>query len=66
MRHRLPDHKVRKCGAVTVSTNTGYVGVTTPQSRAWRLRRRYETDEGLGQENCRLSVVGGTIQHWVM
>lgn len=38
--------------ALIRSAPTGYVGVTTPQSRAWRLRRRYGTDKDLEQDTA--------------
>ena len=38
MRHRLPDHKVKECGAVTAGTKP-FVEVSTPQGSAYRPAR---------------------------
>lgn len=41
MRRRLPDHRIK--GVWTAAGDpTGKLGVTKPQSRAWRLRWLYE------------------------
>lgn len=48
IRRRLPDHRVKDVWVATCSP-TAVLGVTTPQSRAWRLRAYLSTARASAQ-----------------